>query len=81
MNELYYRMCEGGYLRIPFIVPDRNEMYAKGALSEGTNYLILRTKDEKKFVAAFTGEDEKFHEKYPDVYLSTIKNFFFGDCR
>ena len=76
MDEIYYRMCEGGSLRVPLVVPDRNEMYDSGSLPEGTSYLTLQTQEGENFVAAFTGDSDDFAEKYPDVCLSSIERLF-----
>ena len=76
LEEIYYSMRDNGYLRVPMIVHDRNKMYADNKLPDDTDYLYLHTKDGRKFVAAFTGEDENFISKYPDVYLATIEDIF-----
>ena len=76
LEEIYYSMCDNGNLRVPLIVHDRDKMYADTKLPDDTDYLYLHTKDGRKFVAAFTGEDEKFISKYPDVYLATIESIF-----
>lgn len=76
LEEIYYSMRDNGYLRVPMIVHNRNKMYTDNKLPDDTDYLYLHTKDGRKFVAAFTGEDENFISKYPDVYLATIEGIF-----
>ena len=76
MEEIYYSMCDGAKLRIPLVIPDRNKMYSIGQLPEGTEYLYFNTGDGRKFVAAFTNEDENFRKKFTDVYLTDIRSIF-----
>lgn len=69
IRQLYYEMRDDGNVCIPLIYDD-------GKRTDDYEYLTYRSADGKKFVAAYTSEDEDFAEKYPDTYLASMKDIF-----
>ena len=77
MTLIYYRMHEGGQFHIPMIMKDRIKSYSKSVTSGNDyDYLKLEAADGKKFIAVFTSVDENIEEKFPDLFLTTMKAFF-----
>ena len=76
IDSIYHGMYEGAALFVPLVIRDKKKAYTNHEVfNDDGEYLRLQAFDGKLFFVAFTSMTDELDEKFPDTYLTNIKDF------